>query len=108
MASSVFIGWFGGGVPWSWDGSTATLTGNLTVTGNVTGARFFGDSSATLPAFSITGDTNTGWGASAADTVAVEAACTDSRIISAGAFRTIPGEPIWLVGTCPRPQEGRG
>lgn len=38
MASSVFIGWFGGGAPWSWSGTTATLTGNLTVTGTLTAA----------------------------------------------------------------------
>lgn len=36
MASSVFIGYFGGGAPWSWNGTTATLTGSLSVSGTIT------------------------------------------------------------------------
>lgn len=55
---------------------TDLYAGSFTLTGNVTAARVFGASSATLPAFSITGDTNTGSGASAADTFAIWAGGT--------------------------------
>lgn len=34
MASSAFVGWFGGGAPWSWDGTTASLTGDFSVSGS--------------------------------------------------------------------------
>lgn len=50
--------------------------GTVTLTGSVTVPRVFGTASATLPAFSITGDTNTGFGASAADTAAIWAGGT--------------------------------
>lgn len=45
-------------------------------TSPATASRFFADASATLPGFSITGDTNTGYGASAADTAAIWAGGT--------------------------------
>lgn len=75
MASSIWIGWFGGGTPVSYDGSTTTITGNWAVTG-----QFYAPVSATVPGYSFTGDTNTGYGASAADTLALFAGGTTPRV----------------------------
>ena len=72
MASSIFIGWFGG-VPWSTSGTTITFSGD------VAADRFLGgDGTAALPTFSFsgTGDGDNGVYLSAADTVGVSAGGT--------------------------------
>lgn len=65
MAPSIFIGWFGG-QQLSSDGSTTTFAGNLSVTG-----QFYGPAAdnTAAPPFSFLGDTNTGVGSAAADTL---------------------------------------
>lgn len=75
MANSIWIGYFGAGIPYSYDGSTTTITGNWAVTG-----QFYAPVSATIPGYSFTGDTNTGYGASAADTLALFAGGTTPRV----------------------------
>lgn len=68
-------------------------------TSPATASRFFGDASATLPAFSITGDTDTGFGASAANTAAIWAGGTTPRVSvsSTAVTSTVPG--VFPVGT---------
>jgi hypothetical protein len=72
-----------------------TMTPTLT-SASVTNA--YGASSATVPAFSITGDTNTGFGASAADTAAIWAGGTDVRLSVSGTAVTLGASVALALG----------
>lgn len=83
MASSIFIGYFGG-VQITSDGTTTTIPGSLAVTGQFLAA----DGTVSVPAFSFTSEANTGMYRSGTGTLSFTGTGTRTAFLSGTTFCT--------------------